>query len=126
MTNKGEIYRCSICGNIVDVLHDGGGTLVCCGQDMVLQKEKEIEEGNEKHKPLIEVDGEWIVVRVGSTPHPMEEKHYIEWVELTTKHGVYKKFLKPGDEPIARFPIKANLPETSARAYCNLHSLWKS
>ncbi|HIG93979.1 MAG: Desulfoferrodoxin 2-Fe-SOR [archaeon GW2011_AR13] len=119
MTNKKEIYKCNVCGNIVEVLHDGKGTLVCCNQNMVLQKENTMDASIEKHIPIIKKN----IVKVGSIEHPMEEKHYIEWIEATGEKGeVSKVFLKPGIKPEAEFCFKP----ISARAYCNLHGLWKS
>ena len=119
MTNKNEIYKCPICGNIVEVVHEAGGVLVCCGENMKLMDAKELEEGNEKHKPVIEGKK----VKVGSVPHPMEEEHYIEWIEATSESGnICKKFLKAGVLPEAEFSFEV----ISARAYCNLHGLWNS
>lgn len=124
MTEQNQIYKCNICGNIVEVLHSGVGELVCCGQPMELFNEKTDDVGQEKHAPVIEEAGAGIMVKVGSIPHPMEEKHYIEWVELIIDGRVYRKFLKPGDKPEAEFEIKAEKIE--AREYCNIHGLWKS
>ncbi len=124
MTSKREIYKCEICGNIVEVLHEGAGTLVCCGQPMKLQKENTIDASKEKHIPIIDENAEGVVVKVGSVPHPMEEKHYIEWIEITTEKGESKKFLNPGEKPEVKFPVKTKI--ISVRAYCNLHGLWKS
>jgi superoxide reductase len=124
MAELKQIYKCNVCGNIVEVLHGGVGALVCCGQPMELLKEKTEEVGLEKHVPVIEKTDTGIKVKIGSVPHPMEEKHYIEWVEITTDGGVYRKFLKPGDKPEAEFEIKAEKIE--AREYCNVHGLWKS
>ena len=126
MTTRGQVWKCNICGNIIEVLHDGADALVCCGEPMNLVDTKEMEEGTEKHKPVIEVDGEGVVVKVGSIPHPMEEEHFIEWIEISTPKGTAKKFLKPGDEPVAKFPVRADIADVSARAYCNVHGLWKN
>jgi len=119
-----QIYRCNVCGNIVKVLHAGVGTLVCCGRPMELLKEKTEDLGLEKHVPVIEEAEEGYLVKVGSVPHPMEEKHHIEWIELITNRGYYRKFLKAGEKPEAHFKIKAE--KVSAREYCNLHGLWKT
>jgi superoxide reductase len=119
-----EIYKCNVCGNIVEVLHTGVGQLVCCGQPMELLKEKTEDVGQEKHVPVIEKTGAGIKVKVGSVPHPMEEKHYIEWIEVIADGRVYKKFLNPGDKPEAEFEIKAE--KVGAREYCSVHGLWKS
>ncbi|MEM7816897.1 MAG: desulfoferrodoxin [Candidatus Aenigmatarchaeota archaeon] len=124
MTKKLEIYKCNICGNIVEVLHEGSGTLVCCGVPMEKLNEKTVDVGKEKHVPVIEILKDSIKVKVGSVPHPMEEKHYIEWIELIVDDASYKKFLKPGEKPEAEFCVKGNKIE--AREYCNLHGLWKS
>jgi len=121
---KRQIYKCNICGNIVEVLHVGGGELVCCGQPMQLLEEKTEDEGKEKHVPVIEKTENGIKVKVGSVPHPMEENHYIEWIEVITNSDVYRKFLKPGDLPEAEFNIKDE--QITVRIYCNLHGLWKS
>ncbi len=126
MTTRGQIWKCNVCGNVIEILHEGADKLVCCGQPMELKETKTEEEGTEKHKPVIEVDGEGVVVKVGSIPHPMEEEHFIEWIEISTPKGTAKKFLKPGDAPIAKFPVKVDASAVSARAYCNVHGLWKS
>ncbi|HDN81623.1 MAG TPA: desulfoferrodoxin [Methanomicrobia archaeon] len=124
MTEVGEIYKCNICGNIVEVLHAGIGELVCCEEPMELLKEKADETGNEKHVPVIEKTETGIKVKVGSIPHPMEEKHYIEWIEIIADGISYRKFLKPGEKPEAEFEIKAEKIE--AREYCSIHGLWRS
>jgi len=124
MTELKKIYRCNVCGNIVEVLHAGIGQLVCCGQPMELLQEKTEDVGLEKHVPVIEKTETGIRVKVGSVPHPMEEKHYIEWIEIIADGNVYRKFLKPGDKPEAEFEIKAEKIE--AREYCNIHGLWRS
>ena len=124
MTKQKQIYRCNICGNIVEVLHSGQGELVCCGQPMELLKEKTEDEGLEKHVPVIERTETGIKVKVGFLPHPMEENHFVEWIEVIANGEVCRKFLKPGDEPEAEFKIRAESIE--AREYCNIHGLWKS
>jgi superoxide reductase len=124
MTQINEVYRCNICGNIVEVLHAGGGELVCCGQAMELLREKTEDQGMEKHVPVIEKKGDVVKVKVGSIPHPMEEKHYIEWIELFADEKTYKKFLKPGNKPEAEFCVKAK--KITAREYCSVHGLWTS
>ena len=121
---KKEIYKCNVCGNIVEVLHVGGGEIVCCGQPMELLAEKTQDAGQEKHLPVVEKTDKGIIVRVGSIPHPMEESHYIEWIEIITDGSVFRKFLKPGDKPEAEFEVMADKIE--AREYCNIHSLWKN
>ncbi len=124
MTNVNEVYKCNVCGNIVEVLHAGVGELVCCGQPMELLKGKTEDEGKEKHVPVIEKTNTGIKVKVGSIPHPMEEDHYIEWIEIIANGKVYRKFLKPGENPESEFEIKAENIE--AREYCNVHGLWKA
>ncbi len=124
MTSKNQIYKCNVCGNIVEVLHPGKGQLVCCGQSMELLKEKTEDVGQEKHVPVIEKTASGIKVKVGSIPHPMEEKHFIEWIEIIVNSQTYRKFLKPGDAPEVEFLIKAE--NIKAREYCNLHGLWQA
>ncbi len=124
MTKKYEIYKCEVCGNTVEMIHEGRGTLVCCGQPMILMKEKSTEEGNEKHKPVVEQGDNGIHIKVGSIPHPMEETHYIEWIEVIRKDGKNcRTELKPGNPPEANFG--AHIADVSeVRAYCNIHGLW--
>lgn len=124
MAELKQIYKCNVCGNIVEVLHAGVGELVCCEQPMELLKEKTEDVGLEKHVPVVEKTETGIKVKIGSVPHPMEEKHYIEWVEIIADGTTCRKFLKPGDKPEAEFEIKAEKIE--AREYCNVHGLWKS
>jgi superoxide reductase len=124
MTKQKQIYRCNVCGNIVEVLTPGVGQLVCCGQPMELLEEKIEDEGREKHVPVIERTKKGIKVKVGSVPHPMEKTHYIEWIEVIADGNYCRKFLKPGDKPEAEFEIKAEKVE--AREYCNIHGLWKA
>ena len=124
MTKMLEIYKCELCGNMTEVHHESGGTMVCCGQDMTHLEEKTADQTTEKHVPLIEAVEGGYKVTVGSTLHPMLETHYIEWVQLVTEKQVLKQFLKPGDEPTAVF--KTADKALYAREYCNLHSLWKS
>ena len=125
MTKVKEIYKCEICGNIVEVLHAGVGALVCCGQEMKLMEAETEDASTEKHVPYIEKTDSGILVKVGQNQdHPMVDEHYIEWIEITADGAVYKKFLKPGDKPQALFEIKADKVE--AREYCNVHGLWKS
>jgi len=124
MAEKLGIYKCEICGNIVEVLHDGKGELVCCGQPMKQMKENTVDASKEKHVPVIEKVEGGFKVKVGSVPHPMEEKHYIEWIELTADGKACRRFLKPGDAPEAFFKIDA--VNVTAREYCNVHGLWKN
>jgi superoxide reductase len=119
MTKKGQVYKCMVCGNIVEVIHESGGTLVCCGQPMNLMEENTVDAATEKHIPIIEGKK----VSVGSVIHPMSEEHFIEWIEATNESGkITKVFLSPGDSPVAEFEFEV----ASARAYCNLHGLWRS
>jgi superoxide reductase len=109
---------------MVEVVHAGKGELVCCGQPMQLLKENTVDASKEKHVPVIEKTAAGFKVKLGAVPHPMEEKHYIEWIEVLADGRSYKKYLKPGDKPEAEFEIKADKVE--ARGYCNIHGLWKS
>jgi len=124
MTERLQVYKCEVCGNIVEMLHTGVGELVCCGQPMKLYAENTVDAAKEKHVPVVEkIDGGY-KVQVGSVPHPMEEKHYIEWIELVAGDKAYRQFLNPGDKPEAIFMTDAS--QVTAREYCNLHGLWKS
>ena len=123
MTEQSQIYKCSSCGNIVEILHKGAD-LVCCNKPMELLEEKTADKTTEKHVPVIEKITDGCKVTVGSTLHPMEEKHLIEWIEILADGISYKKFLKPGDKPEAVFITDAK--NITAREYCNLHGLWKS
>lgn len=123
MAKKLEIYKCMECGNIVEVLHGGDGELVCCGQPMIRMVENTVDAAREKHVPVIEKISGGIKVKVGSVAHPMEQKHYIEWIELLADGKVYRQFLQPGMAPEAVFNVEA--ASVSAREYCNLHGLWK-
>lgn len=123
-TKQLEVYKCEICGNIVEVLHEGKGELVCCGQPMKLQVENTVDASKEKHVPAVEKTAEGIKVQVGSVEHPMEEKHYIEWIQLIAGGKAYRQFLKPGEKPVALFKVDAQ--SFTVREYCNLHGLWKA
>ncbi|HIE05972.1 MAG TPA: desulfoferrodoxin [bacterium (Candidatus Stahlbacteria)] len=123
MTKQLQVYKCEVCGNIVEILHEGAGQLVCCGQPMRLLEEKTAEEGKEKHLPVIEKRDDGILVKVGSVPHPMEEKHHIEWVQLITDTANLRRFLKAGDKPEALFDTKEDV--VAAREHCNVHGLWR-
>jgi superoxide reductase len=124
MTKRLQIYKCEICGNIVNILHEGPGELICCGQPMELLEEKSEDQGNEKHVPVIESTEKGVKVKVGAVAHPMEENHYIEWIEVVVDGKVCRKFLNPGDPPEAEFALG---PENiKAREYCIIHGLWKS
>jgi superoxide reductase len=119
-----QVYKCEICGNIVEVLHGGKGQLVCCGKPMKLMEENTVDAAKEKHVPVIEKVEGGFKVKVGSVPHPMEEKHYIEWIELLADGRAYREFLEPGAAPEAVFMVEAENP--SAREFCNLHLLWRA
>lgn len=123
---KREIYRCPICGNVVELLHVGGGTLVCCGQPMLLEEVKSTEEGNEKHLPVVTVSGNQVSIKVGSIPHPMIEEHFIQWIECIVGENIYKKELEPSDAPEAVFMVDGDTSNMIVRAYCNVHGLWKN
>jgi len=124
MAKKLEIYKCMLCGIIVEAAHGGDGQLVCCGQPMKMLVENITDAAKEKHVPVIEkIDGGY-KVKIGSIPHPMEEKHYIEWIELIADGRAYREFLSPGRKPEAVFKIDA--AKVNAREYCNLHGLWKA
>jgi len=122
---KLQVYKCKICGNIIEVLHAGKPALVCCGKPMTLLKENITDAAKEKHVPVVETSNGKVVVKVGSTAHPMEDKHYIEWIELIADDKVYLKFLNPGDAPQAEFEVATD-DSIVVRAYCNLHGLWKA
>lgn len=118
-----EVYKCDICGNIVEILNGQNGDLVCCGQNMNLLEEGITDAAAEKHVPVIETTPDGVKVSVGSVEHPMLQEHYIEWIEVIADNKVYRKYLNPGEEPEAIFYIKAD--KITAREYCNLHGLWK-
>ena len=124
MTRQKQIYRCNVCGNIVEVLHPAGGELVCCGQPMKLLKENSKDAAVEKHVPVIEKTDDGYRVSVGSVIHPMLEEHHIEWIELDTGSLQMRRYLKPGEQPVAVF--RSDADNVTAREYCNLHGLWKS
>jgi len=124
MSQLKQVYKCNICGHIIEILNPGVGQLVCCGQPMELLTEKTQEEGMEKHIPVIEKTVNGYKVKVGSVSHPMETEHYIQWIELIADGIILRKHLNPGEAPEAEFCVKAEI--VMAREYCNLHGLWKS
>ena len=124
MPEKRQIYKCEICGNITEVLHGGDGDLVCCGENMKLFDPKSTDEGKEKHVPVIEPAEDGVKVKIGSNPHPMEEDHYIEWVEIIDGDKSCRQYLKPGQAPEAVF--QSSNQSVTAREYCSIHGLWKS
>ncbi len=123
MAEKLEIYKCDKCGNIVEVLHGGAGELVCCGEPMKQMTENTVDAAKEKHVPVVEKIAGGVKVKVGDVAHPMEEKHYIEWIEIIADGKAYRQFLEPGQAPEATFMVEAD--NLTAREYCNLHGLWK-
>lgn len=116
------IYKCELCGNIVEVLFEGDGDLICCNEPMKLYEENSVDAAQEKHVPVIEKTATGVKVTVGSVAHPMEENHYIQWIELIADGKAYRQFLNPGDAPVAEFCVEAT--DISAKEYCNLHGLW--
>lgn len=122
-TKRTEVYECSVCGNMVEVVHAAGGTLSCCGKPMVLQSENTTDAAQEKHVPVIGKGGGGVKVKVGSVAHPMEAEHWIEWIEVLQGDKVYREYLNPGDAPEAVFPVSGDV---TAREYCNMHGLWKA
>ena len=124
MTEKLGIYKCEICGNMVEVINAGAGELVCCGQPMTYMKENTVDAAKEKHVPVIEKIAGGVKVKVGEAAHPMEEKHYIQWIEIIADGKAYRQFLNPGDAPEATFSIESD--QITAREFCNLHGVWKA
>lgn len=121
-TEKMQVYKCEVCGNMVEMIHEGAGKMICCGQPMVLLEENTVDAAKEKHVPVVEKTDSGITAKVGSVPHPMEEEHYIEWIEVIDDSGKScRKFLKPGEAPEASFCFGGTV-----REYCNLHGLWKA
>jgi len=123
MTQLKQVYKCEICGNIVEIVHASGGTLVCCGQSMTLQVENTTDAAKEKHVPVVEKVEGGVLVKVGTIEHPMWETHYIEWIEVQTANKIYRKYLNPGDKPQALFLVEEEV--LCVREYCNIHGLWK-
>jgi superoxide reductase len=123
MANKLQVFKCEVCGHMVEVIHDGAGQLVCCNQPMTLQEENTVDAAREKHVPVIEKTVEGILVKVGSVEHPMQDSHFIEWIQLLADGKAYRQFLNPGEKPEAVFKVEGK--DLSAREYCNLHGLWK-
>ncbi|MFA6184482.1 MAG: desulfoferrodoxin [Parcubacteria group bacterium] len=125
MTKLNQVFKCSVCGDIVEVVHAATGELVCCGQPMMAQEANTVDASTEKHVPVVEIVGDKVKVKVGSVPHPMEAGHYIEWIEVLTSVRVYRKYLTPdlNKEAEAEFTVEGEVVEV--REYCNLHGLWK-
>jgi superoxide reductase len=124
MADLHAVYKCAKCGNIVEVVHEGEGELVCCGEPMHRMTENTVDAAKEKHVPVLEKVAEGWRVSVGAVAHPMEEKHFIEWIELEADGVTHRARLQPGDSPVVVFPVQAT--RVSAREYCNLHGLWKA
>jgi len=125
MNNDHKFYRCKNCGNIVGMIHSSGVPIICCGEPMEELVPNTTEASTEKHLPVVTIEGNKVAVAVGSVAHPMEEKHYIQWIYLQTKQGGQRKILVPGDEPKATFALD-NDEVVAAYAYCNIHGLWKT
>lgn len=123
-TERLQVYQCLKCGNMAEVIRAAGGTLVCCGQDMKLLKEGEVDAATEKHVPVVAKADGGLKVTVGSVNHPMEDKHYIEWIEVIVDGKAYRQFLNPGETPEAFFPVDGD--RVTVREFCNLHGLWKA
>jgi superoxide reductase len=121
-----KFYRCKRCGNIVAVVKNGGGKLVCCGEAMEEIIAGTVEASKEKHIPVYTVNGNEVTVRIGSVDHPMQDVHYIEWVVLQTKFGNQRRALNPNDAPEVKFALLPNDEVVAVYAYCNLHGLWKA
>lgn len=126
MTKLNQIYKCEICGSIIEITHAGDGELVCCDKPMILQKENIVDASLEKHVPVREAAGDKITVKVGLAEHPMAAAHYIEWIEVLTTNRVYRKYLSPELDRQAKADFTVEGEITDVRAYCNLHGLWKS
>ena len=123
MIEKNQIYKCSSCGNVLEVLQPGHEHIQCCGNPMELQSENSTDASREKHIPVIEKTANGVKVKIGSAPHPMQDDHYIQWIQLIDGQQTYRKFLRPGDAPEAEFRIIGD--NFHARELCNLHGLWK-
>ena len=124
MAERLQVYKCEVCGNIIEVLHGGKGQLVCCGKPMVMMSENTVDAAKEKHVPVLEKIPGGVKVKVGSVAHPMEEKHYVEWIEVIADGKIYRQFLKPGEKPEATFNVEGS--QIYAREYCNIHGHWKA
>lgn len=124
MTQVNEVYKCEVCGNIVEVIHQGGGTLYCCKQPMTQITENTVDAAKEKHVPVVENTEGGVIVKVGEVEHPMIDTHYIEWIEVHTASKVYRKYLKPGEKPQAEFKLDEEVK--FVREYCNIHGLWRA
>ncbi|MDF2486465.1 MAG: hypothetical protein K0R46_2633 [Herbinix sp.] len=125
MCEEQKFYRCKHCGNIVGMIHDSGVPIICCGEEMEELLANTVDASKEKHVPAVSIVGTTVKVEVGSVHHPMEEKHYIQWIYLQTKNGSQRKCLNPGDEPVAVFALDED-EVIAVYEYCNIHGLWKT
>ena len=125
MLERGQIFRCNTCGNMFELILVGGGSPTCCGSDLELLSDDPKDVGSEKHIPIIEKTDSGVKVKVGKVPHPMEEKHYIAWIEIITDNETQRAFLKPGDAPEAEFMVE-DINNLKAKEYCIIHGLWRS
>ena len=124
MAERLQVFKCNVCGHIIEVLHAGMGELVCCNQPMAQLVENTVDAATEKHVPVIEKTENGIKVKVGEVPHPMADDHFIEWVEVITGDNICRQFLNPGQDPEVEF--QGAFDQVSAREFCNLHGLWKA
>lgn len=120
-----KFFRCQHCGNLIEMVHNSGAKVVCCGEPMEELTANTVDASKEKHVPVVSIVGNTVLVEVGGVPHPMEEKHYIQWIYLETKSGIQRKCLAPGEEPKASFALD-NDEVIAAYEYCNIHGLWKT
>jgi len=125
MTQLRELYRCEVCGNIVEVVNEGATALVCCGEPMIKLEAKTEDQGQEKHVPVVEETNSSIKVKVGSIEHPMEDKHYIKFIEILLKDRIIRKELKPGQAPEVKY-CATKLDVIEVREFCSIHGLWKN
>ena len=125
MYNNNKFYICEHCGNLVEMVHNAGVPMMCCGQKMKELVPGVVEASHEKHIPVVKMEGNIVNVAVGSVEHPMSAEHSILWVSLQSDKGVQRKYLEVGKAPVAQFSLVDEKP-ISVYAYCNLHGLWKS
>ena len=125
MTQLRELYRCEVCGNVVEVAHEGAPALVCCGKPMIKLEARTEDQGQEKHVPVVEETNSGIKVKVGSIKHPMEDKHYIKFIEILLNDKIIRKELKPGKAPEAKYCV-SKLDVIEVREFCTVHGLWKN
>jgi len=126
MSEINEIYKCNVCGNMAEMVHSGFSVMVCCNNPMELLEAIQKDEGGQKHIPIINIEDNKVIVDVGEIPHPMEEEHWINFIELCVGDQIFRQQLKPGDKPSATFDVISKGEEVSSRIYCNLHGLWPS